>query len=121
TILSGRVPSYRYNFLMARYDNAERRDPSTTWSTGGIVTTADDLLRWSDALSTDKLLPDSLRALIFDRNQGDAWYGWRIDSLARGGRSFWHVGLEAGYRSVIVRIPSRGQTIIILGNTRDAD
>ncbi|HEV8363833.1 MAG TPA: serine hydrolase [Gemmatimonadaceae bacterium] len=121
SILPGRARPYRYNFLEARYDNAEQRDPSTTWSTGGVVTTVDDLLRWSEALSSNTLLPDSLRALIFDRREGDAWYGWRIDSLPGGVRSFWHVGLETGFRSQIVRIPSRGQTIVVLGNVRDLD
>jgi CubicO group peptidase (beta-lactamase class C family) len=119
TILPGRARPYRYNFLNAAYDNAEQRDPSTTWSTGGILTTVDDLLRWSEALGTNTVLPDSLRALIFNRNEGDAWYGWRIDSLPGGVRSFWHVGLETGFQSLLVRIPSRGQTIVILGNVRD--
>ncbi|MGH7711397.1 MAG: serine hydrolase, partial [Gemmatimonadaceae bacterium] len=121
TILPGRVRPYRYNFLKATYDNAEQRDPSTTWSTGGILSTVDDLLRWSEALSTDAVLPDSLRELIFDRNEGDAWYGWRVDTLAGEVRSFWHVGVETGFRSQIVRIPRRGQTIVVLGNIRDLD
>jgi CubicO group peptidase (beta-lactamase class C family) len=72
SILPGRTRPYRYNFLKARYDNAEYRDPSTSFSAGGIVATADDLLRWSEALSTNRLLSDSLRALIFDRVEGDA-------------------------------------------------
>ncbi|MGH7694500.1 MAG: serine hydrolase [Gemmatimonadaceae bacterium] len=121
SILPGRARPYRYNFLNAAYDNAEQRDPSTTWSTGGILTTVDDLLRWSEAVTGSTLLPDSLRALIFDRSEGDAWYGWRINSLPGGVRSFWHVGLETGFRSQIVRIPSRRQTIVVLGNVRDLD
>jgi CubicO group peptidase (beta-lactamase class C family) len=121
TILPGRARPYRYNFLKADYDNAEFRDPSTTWSTGGIVTTVDDMLRWSEALDTRVLLPDSLRALIFERKEGDAWYGWRIDQPTNGPRAFWHVGLETGFRSEIVRVPSLSRTVIVLGNIRDLD
>ena len=121
TITKGRAMSYRYNFLKARYDNAEYRDATTTYSTGGILSTVDDLLRWDQALETAKLLPDSLRALIFDRSQGEAEYGWRIQNLASGIRAFWHVGLESGFRSEIVRVPARGQTVIVLGNFRDLD
>ncbi|HEV8371090.1 MAG TPA: serine hydrolase domain-containing protein [Pyrinomonadaceae bacterium] len=121
TVLTGRARPYRYNFLKARYDNAEYRDPSTTFSTGGILSNVDDLLRWDQALNTSKLLPDSLRAVVFDREKGEAEYGWRIDTLAPGVRSFWHVGLESGFRSEIVRVPARGQTIIVLGNLRDMD
>jgi CubicO group peptidase (beta-lactamase class C family) len=121
TIVPGRASPYRYNFLKADYENAEYRDPSTTWSTGGILSTVDDLLRWDQALSTGTLLPDSLRALVFDRKEGEASYGWRIRDVAPGVRAFWHVGLETGFRSQIVRVPSRGQTVIVLGNTRDLD
>ena len=121
SILPGRARPYRYNFLNATYDNAEQRDPSTTWSTGGILTTVDDLLRWSEALSTNTVLPDSVRALVFNRNEGDAWYGWRIDTLPGGLRAFSHDGLETGFRSRLVRVPSRGQTIVVLGNVRDLD
>jgi CubicO group peptidase (beta-lactamase class C family) len=113
--------AYRYNFLKARYENAEYRDPSTTYSTGGILTTVDDMLRWDQALNTSKLIPDSLRALIFERDKGEAEYGWRIQNLASRVRAFWHVGLESGFRSQIVRVPARNQTIIILGNRRDLD
>jgi len=121
SIVSGRARPYRYNFVRAAYENAEYRDASTSWSTGGIVTTADDLLRWSDALSNDTLLPDSLRSLIFRRTAGDAWYGWRIDTTSFGGRAAWHVGLETGFKSQITRVPERGQTVIVLGNVRDLD
>jgi len=121
TIATGRAMSYRYNFLKARYDNAEYRDPSTTFSTGGILSTVDDLLRWDQALNRNALLPDSLRALIFDRTKGDAEYGWHISQLTPDVRAFWHVGLESGFRSEIYRVPARGQTVIILGNLRDLD
>jgi CubicO group peptidase (beta-lactamase class C family) len=121
TILPGRAKPYRYSFIRADYENAEYRDPSTTWSTGGILSTVDDLLRWDQALNTSALLPDSLRSLMFDRREGDAWYGWRIRDVAPGVRAFWHVGLETGFRSQIVRVPSRGQTVIVLGNLRDLD
>jgi len=121
TITPGRAMSYRYNFLKARYDNAEYRDPTTTFSTGGILSAVDDLLRWDQALNTQKLLPDSLRALIFDRSKGEAEYGWHITNLTPDVRSFWHVGLESGFRSEIVRVPARGQTVIVLGNLRDMD
>jgi len=121
TIVPGRARAYRYNFLKAGYENAEYRDPSTTYSTGGILSTVDDMLRWDQALNTTTLLPDSLRALIFDRDKGDADYGWHIQNVAPGVRAFWHVGLESGFRSQIVRVPARGQTVIILGNLRDLD
>jgi CubicO group peptidase (beta-lactamase class C family) len=121
TILPGRARPYRYSFLKAGYENAEYRDPSTTWSTGGILTTVDDLLRWDLALNTATLLPDSFRALVFERNDGEAAYGWRIREVAPGVQAFWHVGLETGFRSQIVRVPSRGQTVIVLGNLRDLD
>lgn len=126
TILPGRVRSYRYNFLQARYDNAEYRDPSTTYSTGGIITTVDDLLKWDQALYGERLLPNQLRELLFDPEQGEAAFGWRkitrqAEDTGEGEMAFWHVGSVTGYRTQITRLPESRRTVILLTNLRDAD
>lgn len=120
TILPGRARSYRYNFLEARYDNAEYRDPSTTGATGGIITTVDDLLRWDQALYTDRLLPDTLRELLVDPAQGEAAFGWRAMEGPGVGVVAWHGGLVTGFRSQISRALARRWAVIVLANLRDA-
>ena len=120
TIVPGRVRPYRYNFLRARYDNAEYRDPSTTGATGGILTSVDDLLRWDQALYTDRLLPNTLRALLTDTDLGTAAFGWRVKDHPGVGTVAWHGGLVTGYRSQITRVPENRWTVILLSNLRDA-
>lgn len=121
TVVPGRVRAYRYSFLDAEYQNAEYRDPSTTWSTGGILTTVNDLRRWGEALLANRLLPDSLMALLWDPAEGAAAYGWRRDVSDTSAIAFYHEGLVTGYRSEITLVPSRGQVIVVLGNLRDMD
>jgi CubicO group peptidase (beta-lactamase class C family) len=122
TILPGRASPYRYNFLEARYDNADYRDPSTTFSTGGIISTVDDLLRWNQALYGDRLLPAALRDLLFDASQGSRAFGWNKRALPTEEQAiYWHAGLVTGFRSQLTRLPDTRRTVILLGNLRDID
>lgn len=121
-IIKGRVRGYRYNFLEARYDNAEYRHPSTTWSTGGILTTAEDLAKWAKALhgSHPEIITTAMRDLMFDESKGRQAYGWDIRVLDNGEKIAGHGGLVTGYRSQIELYLDRGETYIALSNLRDA-
>lgn len=121
----GRVADYRYDFVHARYVNAEYRHPSTLFATGDLLTTVDDLLRWSEAIRgqhPDVLAPEVL-AVMLDPDAGARAYGWQkatFDESAPG-QVVWHGGLVAGYRSQIVIDLHAGRTIVLLGNLRDID
>lgn len=90
---------------------------------GNIYSTADDLLKWDQALYTEKLLPDSLKQLMFTPLVGKMFAsGWLTEkrimkthgdtlSLIR------HSGGYYGFRSRIIRINDNEYTIIILSNT----
>lgn len=122
-ILKNRATPYRYNFLKARYDNAEYRDPSTTYSTGGIISTVDDLLKWDQALYTDKLLTkESVKLLLEPKNKRYA-YGFNIAIRGEHAKinARWHGGLVTGYKSQITRLIDENKTIILLTNRRDTD
>ncbi|WP_299366686.1 serine hydrolase domain-containing protein [Winogradskyella sp.] len=122
-IIKNRVTPYRYNFLTAKYDNAEYRDPSTTYSTGGIIATAEDLLKWDQALYTYQLLSKESIELLLKPNFDRYSYGFHVN--LRGEHSDlnvrWHGGLVTGYRSQITRLIDENKTIIILTNRRDTD
>jgi CubicO group peptidase (beta-lactamase class C family) len=90
---------------------------------GAMMSTAEDLLIWNEALAnsqlgkfvTEKLQePASLkngrkiayaRALFLDEN--------------RGGKVIWHTGGSAGYGSILVRFPGQGLSVAILCNSGD--
>ncbi len=122
-IIKNRVSPYRYNFLTAKYDNAEYRDPSTTYSTGGIISTTEDLLKWDQALYTNQLLSKKSLELLLKPNFDRYSYGFHVN--LRGEHSDlnvrWHGGLVTGYRSQITRLIDENKTIILLSNRRDTD
>ncbi|MEM1319406.1 MAG: serine hydrolase [Bacteroidota bacterium] len=122
-IIKNRATPYRYNFLTAKYDNAEYRDPSTTYSTGGIISTAADLLKWDQALYTNQLLSKESVELLSKPNFDRYSYGFHVN--LRGEHADlnvrWHGGLVTGYRSQITRLIDDNKTIILLTNRRDTD
>ncbi|MEM9052294.1 MAG: serine hydrolase domain-containing protein [Bacteroidota bacterium] len=122
-IVPNRVSPYRYNFLKAEYENAEYRDPSTTFSTGGIISTAEDLLKWDQALYSTQLLSEEYLNLLFAPNFDRYGYGFHVN--LRGEHADlnirWHGGLVTGYRTQITRLIDENKTIILLSNHRDTD
>ncbi|NQZ11769.1 MAG: beta-lactamase family protein [Algicola sp.] len=122
SIIKGMVPSYRYNFVKARYDNAEFRHPSTTFATGGIISNINDLLKWDRVLYTNKLLSQPDRDRLFDVQQGKAAFGWRNGHMDnKNTQIVWHGGLVTGYRAQITRVLDKQQVVILLTNQRDTN
>ncbi len=121
SLIPGRVDAYRYDFVSASYHRAEPRHPSTTWSTGGIVTTAEDLALWASALqgADPDVVSETMRARIFDPAWGNQAYGWTIEDT-EAGRVANHGGLVTGYRSEIQLNLDAGTSVIALANLRDA-
>ena len=91
-------------------------DPTTPFAGGGITSTTGDLLRWDQALYTDKLV--SRRALeeMFTANQGDYGYGWQVGERF-GRRKLDHSGSYNGYSAYILRFPDERLTVIVLSNS----
>jgi CubicO group peptidase (beta-lactamase class C family) len=96
---------------------------------GGIISTAEDLLKWDEALYTDKLLPiDKINVLFEPRSEyadWDAWYGygWMIDrklfSQSKKHTITYHPGTDFGYYTMFVRQPDNRSSIILLNNSGD--
>ena len=98
---------------------------------GGITLTTADLLKWSNALDTSKLLPTSkIEQLIAPKaeyNDWDAYYGygwmdgWMIDRYmfhsSRIHKIYYHPGTDFGFYSMFIKQPDNGITIILLNNT----
>ena len=102
------------------YKNAPLRDQSTTYSTGGIHSTADDLYKWVRAIKMNKILSEKYTKKIFSVNKGGYAYGWmrNIDRLFRWNPNislFSHGGALPGYRSHVAMYDD-GMTIIFLSN-----
>ena len=95
----------------------------------GISSSTEDLLKWDQALYTDKLISkeeQKLAYILSKLNNGKPatlmglpyGYGWLIlppDNTT--GTRYMHSGGYPGYMTVIARYPDKNKTIIILTNT----
>ena len=99
---------------------------------GGLVSTVRDLARLDAALGSGVFDPDLLGpgVLLADETLAAAWspaaerggvaspmgLGWFVNNY-RGERVVWHFGyVQNGYSSLILKVPSRGLTFILLAN-----
>lgn len=88
---------------------------------GRISATARDLLRWDQALYTNKLVPqETLRqafqpATLSDGSLSYYGFGWMLEPEALGTRMY-HTGDNPGYATKIIRHLDTQRTLIILCN-----
>ncbi len=100
------------------------RKPEETKGDGGLVSTVDDLLKWDQALASEKLV----RAKTFSEAlvpakvaEGESTYGFGWNVVQSGGAPYmWHQGNSGGQRAFIGRRLGDRITVIILtsGNSR---
>jgi D-alanyl-D-alanine carboxypeptidase len=78
-----------------------------------LVSTLDDLLRWSLAMDDPKRLE------VFKPGLAGYGYGWFVDSRLKRTR-YVHTGELPGYRTVFVKFPKSRVTIILFANQDEA-
>jgi len=96
------------------------------YGNGGLLTTAEDLLKWNNyylngKLGNPSLLDKQLRLTPFN-NGSQGWYaaGLVIDSI-RGWKTINHNGATASYRANLEYFPDLGLSIAFLSNTSEFD
>ncbi|MFN0159001.1 MAG: serine hydrolase [Bacteroidota bacterium] len=111
------------------YVNSQYLDMSLPYSAGALYSTAEDLYLWDQALYSDKLLPEKTRDLLFARHtpaRGSSYgYGWFLGKAPIGRTSdsvmvIEHGGGINGFNTLISRIPSEHNLIVLLNNTGGA-
>jgi CubicO group peptidase (beta-lactamase class C family) len=96
---------------------------------GGITSTAEDLLIWSNALDSNKLLnKENMNELFLPRVEWKDWdayygYGWMIDRdlfrVSNKHKIFYHPGTEFGFYDMLLLQQDKGVVVILLNNTGD--
>lgn len=87
---------------------------------GNVYSSAEDLLRWEQALYTEKLVKKSTLEEAFTSvklNDGSTYpygFGWAV---AKDGRELSHTGSWVGFRTLIVRNLAQKTTLIALDNS----
>ncbi len=89
---------------------------------GALVSTADDLSRWAEALYGGRVLSPAVMAQMLDFGSTSAlrprWpYGLGVQRLMLGGQTSWgHSGLLSGYHAAMRYFPATGAVIVVLVN-----
>jgi CubicO group peptidase (beta-lactamase class C family) len=109
-----------YEFLLGKRRLAPHTDMGNHLASDGLYSTVHDLWKWDQALRSRRLLTGMLAQRMFTRSENDQGYGWHIDDRGIWNGSFNVVpsdGAIPGFRTLIGRIPARGQCIILLSNS----
>jgi CubicO group peptidase (beta-lactamase class C family) len=107
--------------------NADLHDTSMKVPGGGLVSTAEDLVRFGIALNTGKLLGTPALEMMWtmqttsDGKDTGYGLGWGVQPPQDGIRKLSHSGNQAGASSLLVILPEVGVTYAIMTNLEDAE
>lgn len=96
--------------------------PPRFTSSAGLVSTVDDLVKFSAALDDDRLLSSAAREKMFSpavSTEGQplpyalGWFVFEKDTV----KYVWHYGWWEGNSSLLIKIPARKQTFVLLANS----
>lgn len=114
-----------YSGRGASMENAPALDMQQPYAAGALYSTVEDLLKWDQALYTDRLLPAAARQLMWTPFKENYAYGWivlePVPAMFGGYRRVFHTGGINGFASVIVRLPEPNVTVIVLANNDRAN
>jgi CubicO group peptidase (beta-lactamase class C family) len=91
-------------------------------ASAGLVSTVQDLARYDAAIDAHLLMSSSTQLMAWTpfrlASGRDAPYalGWFVQSTAAG-RAVWHYGQWPTFSSLILKLPDRGVTLILLANS----
>ncbi|OOG70639.1 serine hydrolase [Algoriphagus sp. A40] len=131
------IPNFAAGHLLdslGNYVNANKFHSSdyTVWlgnrkGPGRVSSTAQDLLRWDQALYTQKLVKKETLEEAFSPyilNDGTRSYygfGWEVEPKSPFGKMILHTGDNPGYKTILVRFIEENKTIIVLNNNYHPD
>jgi CubicO group peptidase (beta-lactamase class C family) len=104
-------------------EHAPYVDQSYVWAAGGLLATAEDLVRFGSAhLSPGFFTPATLELLFKGQtvippgNQTAVGIGWRIGKDSTGRRVLHHAGASQGGRAMLLLYPESGIVVAMLSN-----
>jgi CubicO group peptidase (beta-lactamase class C family) len=109
--------AYGHSLVEGQWRRTDQGPTTAVLGDGGIYSSVADLALWADAWDDSRLLTADSRRLATtawtDTDEPGTCYGlgWRIS-----GDCVWHSGESLGFRNVLLRIPSRRLTVVMLSN-----
>ena len=120
-LLSNRALGYERHFGPT-YTPGPYLDLSHVFSAGAMYSTAEDLFRWNQAMSSDVLFPKEIRDQIFRPGLANWGYGWFITKIPPGqpgaGSTLAEMrgDMPGNFFCSISRFPDQDALIIVLRN-----
>lgn len=116
TILPNRAKGYDYTY--EGYVNAIPINmASSIYAAGSMYSTVDDLLRWQQALDSDKLLTKESKKIFFTPFIKNHAFGFFVNKLKSGKTAIGHPGAINGFSSFMIHFEEDDITIILLDNS----
>ncbi len=103
--------------------HAPALDMQQPYAAGAMYSTVEDLLKWDQALYTDKLLPAAAKTIMWTPFLENYAYGWNFAAASPttfGHRRMMHGGGINGFSAMIIRVPDSNVTAIVLSNNESA-
>ncbi|MEO5985079.1 MAG: serine hydrolase domain-containing protein, partial [Ferruginibacter sp.] len=96
------------------------------YGNGGLLTTAEDLVKWNEyytagKLGSPSLLPKQITTAILNNGNSISYAAGLYISKYKGWQAYTHDGATAGYRSQLEFWPELGLSIAFLSNTSQFD
>jgi CubicO group peptidase (beta-lactamase class C family) len=121
-IIPNLVTGYAYVPGNGKYKDAIDIPFSEVFSAGDMISNVNDLLKWDNALYTDKLVNPRLlqkawTSYTLKNGQKTGYgYGWLVTHYKNVGL-IWHDGAVPGFLSAVIRLPRKHAYIALLSNT----
>lgn len=93
-------------------------DMSGPYASGGVRSTANDLVRWHRALSGDQILTAASRAKLYKPELSNYAYGW-VNANVEKREVVWHNGGIDGFTTTYWRVPSADLVVVVWSNVVD--
>jgi CubicO group peptidase (beta-lactamase class C family) len=103
------------------FENAYYISMTQPYAAGAILSTAEDLFKWNQALQANTLLKKETLAKAFtkyklnDGTEANYGYGWRFGYVQES-PTIWHGGLINGFRTIAMYLPKEDVYVAVLSN-----
>jgi CubicO group peptidase (beta-lactamase class C family) len=108
------------------FDQTDQDLTSAVLGDGGVYSSVNDLLKWDQALYTEKLVSGAMLSQAFTTHSSSSdmpgsgyGFGWHVEGRGAETR-VWHHGSTCGFSSSFHRFPERKWSVILMANRRQA-
>lgn len=118
-VVPNRVKGYRMA-ADGSLKNCHLEDPSYKVPGGGMISSAEDIVRFGSAVRDGKILGADMVRMLFTRYEpGERNLGWDVD-MRQGVKVVGHTGGGEGFITDFRMVPDSGIIAVVLGNNEDS-